>query len=58
MRQRLRALFAGGSEVGGGQEGADQHHQQIDFHVFLRCVVAACNKADARRVPVPVVAVA
>jgi hypothetical protein len=24
-----------------GQKGADQHYQQIDFHVTLRCAIAA-----------------
>jgi hypothetical protein len=27
--------------VNGGQKGADQHYQQIDFHVTLRCAIAA-----------------
>ena len=34
-------LIRRGSEVNRGQKCADQHHQQIDLHVFLRCAVAA-----------------
>jgi hypothetical protein len=28
-----------------GQKGADQHYQQIDFHVTLRCAIAASSIA-------------
>jgi len=31
--------------VNRGQKGADQHYQQIDFHVTLRCAVAALTMA-------------
>jgi len=24
-----------------GQNGADEHYQQVDFHVTLRCAIAA-----------------
>jgi hypothetical protein len=27
--------------VNRGQDGADQHYQQVDFHVSLRCTIAA-----------------
>jgi len=41
LGQCFRALFGRGREVDSGQESADKHHQQIDFHVFLRCLIAA-----------------
>jgi hypothetical protein len=28
-----------------GQNGADQHYQEIDFHVTLRCAIAALTTA-------------
>jgi hypothetical protein len=31
--------------VNRGQEAADQHYQQIDFHVTLRCPIAASTPA-------------
>jgi hypothetical protein len=31
--------------VNRGQKGADQHYQQVDFHVSLRCAIAALNSA-------------
>src|SRR5258708_23321591 len=41
LRKAVGVLFWRGSEVNRGQEGTDQHHQQIDFHDFLRCAIAA-----------------
>jgi hypothetical protein len=41
LGQCFRALLGRGREVDSGQESADKHHQQIDFHVFLRCLIAA-----------------
>jgi hypothetical protein len=37
--------------VNGGQKSTDQHHQQIDFHDFLRCAIAAHDGCDAKGVP-------
>jgi hypothetical protein len=28
-----------------GQKGADQHHQQVNLHVTLRCAIAALSTA-------------
>jgi hypothetical protein len=39
LRLRFRVLFGHGGEVDSGEESADKHDQQIDFHVFLRCLV-------------------
>jgi hypothetical protein len=44
--------------VNRGQKGADQHYQQIDFHVFLRRTVAANNDHNAKGVPTVSMAVA
>src|SRR6478752_10171899 len=41
LRQRFRLLFRRRSEVGRRQQAADEHYQQIDFHVTLRCTIAA-----------------
>ena len=41
LRERFRGLFGGRSEVNGGQKGTDQHDEQVDFHVALRCAIAA-----------------
>ena len=43
LRERFRLLFRGRSEVDGGQKDADQHYQQVDFHVTLRCAIAALS---------------
>jgi hypothetical protein len=37
--------FRGGSEVNRGQKNPDQRYQQIDFHVSLRCAIAALTTA-------------
>jgi hypothetical protein len=37
----FRALFRGGGEMDRRQKGADQQHQQVDFHAFLRCFLLA-----------------
>jgi hypothetical protein len=31
--------------VNRGQKAADEHYQQIDFHVSLRCAIAALTSA-------------
>jgi hypothetical protein len=31
--------------VNGGQKGTDQHYQQINLHVTLRCAIAATTAA-------------
>jgi hypothetical protein len=41
LRECFRLPFRGGSEVDRGQKSADQHYQQVDFHVTLRCAIAA-----------------
>jgi hypothetical protein len=41
LRKRIRSLFRYRSEANCGQEGTDQQHQQVDFHVILRCTIAA-----------------
>jgi hypothetical protein len=41
LRERFRLLFRRRGEMNRGQKGADQHYQQIDFHVTLRCAIAA-----------------
>jgi hypothetical protein len=41
LRERFRLPFRGGSEANRRQKGTDQHYQQIDFHVTLRCAIAA-----------------
>src|SRR5580704_13058498 len=41
LRECFRLPFRGGSEVNRGQKRADEHYQQIDFHVTLRCAIAA-----------------
>ena len=41
LRKRLRLPLRRRSEVGGGEQGADQHYQQVDFHVTLRSPIAA-----------------
>jgi hypothetical protein len=28
-----------------GQKAADEHYQQVDFHVSLRCAIAALTSA-------------
>jgi hypothetical protein len=32
-----------------GQESAHQQHQQIDLHVFLRCLVATYYKSEMQK---------
>src|SRR5579871_2400844 len=39
--KRFRALFRRRSEADSRQNCTDQKHQQINLHVFLRCVIAA-----------------
>jgi hypothetical protein len=46
--QRFRAPVWRGSEVNGGQNRTDQHQQQVDFHVVLRCAIAARLKAESK----------
>jgi hypothetical protein len=41
LRERFWLLFRRRREVNRGQKGTDQHYQQIDFHVTLRCAIAA-----------------
>src|SRR5882757_216346 len=41
LRECFGLPFRGGSEVNRGQKSPDQHYQQIDFHVTLRCAIAA-----------------
>src|ERR1700704_3838213 len=41
VRECFRLPFRGGSEVNRGQKSPDQHYQQTDFHVTLRCAIAA-----------------
>jgi len=41
LRERFWLPFRCRCEVNRGQKGADQHYQQIDFHVTLRCAIAA-----------------
>lgn len=36
-------------EVDRSQKGAHQQHQQIDLHVFLRCLVATYYKPEVRK---------
>ena len=50
LRERFRLLFGGRSEVNGGQKGTDQHDEQVDFHVALRCATAA-TRTNAKGVP-------
>jgi hypothetical protein len=38
-------LFGRGGEVNRRQKAADEHYQQIDFHVSLRCAIAALTSA-------------
>ena len=45
LRQRFRLPFRCRSEVNRGQQAADEHYQQIDFHVTLRCAIAASTAA-------------
>jgi hypothetical protein len=45
LRECFRLPFWCRSEVNRGQKGADQHYQQIDFHVTLRCAIAALTTA-------------
>ena len=51
LRKRFRLLFGGRSEVNGGQKSTDQHDEQVDFHVALRCATAATT-GNAKGVPV------
>lgn len=51
LRKGFRLLFGGRSEVNGGQKGTDQHDEQVDFHVALRCAVAATG-GNAKGVPI------
>jgi hypothetical protein len=44
-------LFGYRSEVNRGQKGADQHHQQANLHVTLRCAIAASNSAMQKAFP-------
>jgi len=37
--------------MNGGQKGTDQHDEQVDFHVALRCAIAAVG-SNAKGVPV------
>jgi triphosphoribosyl-dephospho-CoA synthetase len=37
--------------VNRGQKSTDQQHQQIDFHDFLRCAIAANPYRNAKAVP-------
>jgi hypothetical protein len=41
LRKRFRLPLGRGCEMNRGQKGPDQHYQQIDFHVTLRCAIAA-----------------
>jgi hypothetical protein len=41
LRKGFRLPFRRRSEVNRGQDGTDQHYQQVDFHVTLRCPIAA-----------------
>jgi hypothetical protein len=40
-------------EVDRGQKAADEHYQQVDFHVTLRCAIAASTSAMQKAVPGP-----
>ena len=51
LRKRFRPLFRRRSEVNRRQKGTDNRHQQIDFHVILRCALAAHNHDNAKGVP-------
>jgi hypothetical protein len=51
-------LFRHRSEANCREKGTDQQHQQIDFHVILRCTVAASNEPNARAVPAEAMTVA
>jgi hypothetical protein len=41
LRKGFWLPFRRRGEVNRGQKGDDQHYQQIDFHVTLRCAIAA-----------------
>lgn len=41
LRLRFRAFFGSGGVVDSGQQSTDKHDQQVDFHGFLRCHIAA-----------------
>ena len=45
LRKRFRLPFRCRGEVNRGQQAADEHYQQIDFHVTLRCGIAALTSA-------------
>ena len=51
LRKRFRLPFRRRREVNRGQKAADEHYQQIDFHVTLRCAIAASNVHNAKGVP-------
>jgi hypothetical protein len=34
-----------------GQKAADEHYQQVDFHVSLRCAIAALTSAMQKAFP-------
>jgi hypothetical protein len=34
-----------------GKKRTDQQYQQVSFHVFLRCAIAANNHGNAKAVP-------
>jgi hypothetical protein len=38
-------LFGRGGEVNRRQKAADEHYQQVDFHVSLHCAIAALTSA-------------
>jgi hypothetical protein len=38
-------LFRRRGKVDRGQKAADEHYQQVDFHVSLRCTIAALTSA-------------
>ena len=43
------ALFGSRGEADDRQQGTDQQHQQVDFHVFLRCPVAVLAIPDRHK---------
>jgi hypothetical protein len=58
LRERFWLPFWCRCEVNRRQKGADQHYQQIDFHVTLRCAIAASttemqNTFQPKGVPLP-----
>src|SRR4051794_36956004 len=53
LRKGFRLPFRCRGEMNCGQKGADQHYQQVDFHVTLRRTVAA-STATCKRHSCPI----